>query len=117
MADGFSAKLDFTGRVALVTGGASGIGFAVASQLGELGARVTIADLDIDGANTAARRLSASGVDAMAVNVEVRDPDETAFTAVFLASEQARYVTGHILGVDGGFLAAGVMHRKDNQSR
>lgn len=24
---------------------------------------------------------------------------------------QARYVTGHILGVDGGFLAAGVMHR------
>lgn len=38
-------------------------------------------------------------------------PDETAFTAVFLASDQARYVTGHILGVDGGFLAAGVMHR------
>jgi NAD(P)-dependent dehydrogenase (short-subunit alcohol dehydrogenase family) len=38
-------------------------------------------------------------------------PDETAFTAVFLASEQAGYVTGHVLGVDGGFLAAGVMHR------
>ena len=38
-------------------------------------------------------------------------PDETAFTAVFLASEQASYVTGHILGVDGGFLAAGIMHR------
>ncbi len=41
-------------------------------------------------------------------------PDETAFTAVFLVSEQASYVTGHVLGVDGGFLAAGVMHR--NQS-
>jgi NAD(P)-dependent dehydrogenase (short-subunit alcohol dehydrogenase family) len=39
-------------------------------------------------------------------------PDETAFTAVFLASEEARYVNGHILAVDGGFLAAGVMHRK-----
>ena len=38
-------------------------------------------------------------------------PDETAFTAVFLASEQAGYVTGHVLGVDGGFLATGVMHR------
>jgi NAD(P)-dependent dehydrogenase (short-subunit alcohol dehydrogenase family) len=43
-------------------------------------------------------------------------PEETTFTAVFLASEQARYVTGHVLGVDGGFLAAGVMHRKDRQS-
>ncbi len=33
-------------------------------------------------------------------------PNETAAAAVFLASEQARYVTGQILGVDGGFLAA-----------
>ncbi len=40
-------------------------------------------------------------------------PEETAFTAVFLASEQSRYVTGHVLAVDGGFLAAGVMHRRD----
>ncbi|MEH6360456.1 MAG: 3-oxoacyl-ACP reductase family protein, partial [Amylibacter sp.] len=41
-------------------------------------------------------------------------PDETAFTAVFLASEQEGYVTGHVLGVDGGFLAAGVMHRHES---
>ncbi len=38
-------------------------------------------------------------------------PDETAFAAVFLASEQAGYITGHVLGVDGGFLAAGIMYR------
>jgi NAD(P)-dependent dehydrogenase (short-subunit alcohol dehydrogenase family) len=38
-------------------------------------------------------------------------PDETAFCAIFLASEQAGYITGHILGIDGGFLAAGIMHK------
>lgn len=39
-------------------------------------------------------------------------PTEAAATAVFLASEAASYVTGHVLAVDGGFLAAGVMHRR-----
>jgi 3-oxoacyl-[acyl-carrier protein] reductase len=38
-------------------------------------------------------------------------PDETAFAAVFLASREAGYITGQILGVDGGFLAAGVLQK------
>ena len=259
MSDHMSAQLDFTGRVALITGGASGIGRAVARQLCALGARLAIADRNTDAANAVAAEL---GTDrALALTVDVADPDsvnamtdtvaghfgqidilvhsagvgiergflettpeewqrlididlsgtfycaqaaarqmvprgygrivtlsstaglrggtgraaygaakagvvgltrvmavelashgitanalapgaietelvarmhsdqtrrvyragipldrygtpdETAFTAVFLASEQAAYVTGHVLGVDGGFLAAGVMHR------
>jgi len=40
-------------------------------------------------------------------------PEETASAALYLLSEEARYITGHILAVDGGFLAAGVMHKND----
>jgi NAD(P)-dependent dehydrogenase (short-subunit alcohol dehydrogenase family) len=40
-------------------------------------------------------------------------PEEVAAAAVFLLEETSRYITGHVLAVDGGFLAAGVLH-KDN---
>ena len=50
MVEHFTARLDFRSRVALVTGGASGIGFAVANQLAELGAQIAIADINIEGA-------------------------------------------------------------------
>lgn len=39
------------------------------------------------------------------------DPDEVAHAALYLASRGASYVTGHILAVDGGFLAAGVLNK------
>lgn len=38
-------------------------------------------------------------------------PDEVASAALFLATPEASYITGQVLGVDGGFLAAGVMSR------
>ncbi len=38
-------------------------------------------------------------------------PEEIADAAVFLCSDEARYVHGHTLNVDGGFLAAGLMFR------
>jgi 3-hydroxybutyrate dehydrogenase len=45
------------GRRALVTGGASGIGLAIARELAGRGARVTVADRDADGANRIADEL------------------------------------------------------------
>jgi NAD(P)-dependent dehydrogenase (short-subunit alcohol dehydrogenase family) len=40
-------------------------------------------------------------------------PEEVADAALYLASPGASYVTGHVLAVDGGFLAAGVLNKPD----
>jgi NAD(P)-dependent dehydrogenase (short-subunit alcohol dehydrogenase family) len=45
------------------------------------------------------------------------DPAETAAAAVFLASAESSYITGHVLAVDGGFLAAGVMYRANGAAK
>lgn len=54
-----SQQIDFTGRKALVTGGASGIGETTAKLLVELGAQVVIADLDRDKLGPALERTGA----------------------------------------------------------
>ena len=65
--------MTFQGRVALVTGAASGIGRTVALAFAARGARVVVADLDEAGAASTADAIRASGGDAFAVRVDVTD--------------------------------------------
>lgn len=59
------------GKVTIVTGAASGIGRAAAERFAQLGARVLVADLDVEGAEAAAREIADGGGDASAITVDV----------------------------------------------
>jgi NAD(P)-dependent dehydrogenase (short-subunit alcohol dehydrogenase family) len=66
------------GRVALVTGGGSGIGRAVCERLARDGAKVAVADLNEAAAESVAAAIRAAGGQASAVALDVRDPDQVA---------------------------------------
>lgn len=78
MAEALLSRFRVDGRVAVVTGGASGIGLAAGAALAEAGARVTLMDRDLPAAEAAAAGL-AGQVEAMALDVA----DEAAIEAAF----------------------------------
>jgi len=61
-AQAIATLYDLTGRIALVTGGAAGIGLAVARHLGAQGAKIVIIDNRSDELTTATRDLAAAGI-------------------------------------------------------
>jgi 3-hydroxybutyrate dehydrogenase len=65
-----SVQVDLTGRTAMVTGGASGIGRACAGRLAAAGARVVVLDRDESGAKEVAARIG-----GQAVGVDLADAD------------------------------------------
>lgn len=64
---------DLSGQVALVTGGALGIGQAIAFRLAEAGADLVIADVDLAAAQHTASQIASRGGRAQAVRADVRE--------------------------------------------
>ena len=71
-------QFDIRGRSALVTGAASGIGLAYAECMAEAGARVTLTDIDAEGAAREAQRLSDEGHEVRWTACDVGDLREVA---------------------------------------
>src|SRR5690348_15607673 len=72
------AALSLEGRVAVITGGASGIGRAAALQFAEHGARVVIADLDVERSHETLRAVEQRGGQASFRRTDAALPEEHA---------------------------------------
>jgi NAD(P)-dependent dehydrogenase (short-subunit alcohol dehydrogenase family) len=97
--------VDLSGRVALVTGGASGTGLACAQVLAANHAAVVVADRNVAGAEQAVRAIVAAGGNAVALAVEIGD---SAAVGVLVARTLERYAQIDIL-----VHCAGVSPRKN----
>src|SRR3954453_4055630 len=93
--------LDFSGKVALVTGAASGMGLATAQAFAAAGAAVVLADSKEDAVKAAAEKLSAVGHKALAVRCDVSDDAQVAAMVGRAVAELGR--------LDAAFNNAGVM--------
>jgi len=96
-------QLDFSGKVALVTGAAAGMGLATARAFADAGAAVVLADFNEDGVKAAAHKLVAAGHKALAVRCDVSDDEQVAAMVERAVAEFGR--------LDAAFNNAGVMAR------
>lgn len=97
---------DFTGRVAVITGAASGIGLGVAERFLAEGMKVVMADIEQQSLDREVRRLSADGGDVLGVLCDVRDPTSVSELA---ATTLSSYGAVHVVMNNAGVAPAGPM--------
>ena len=94
---------DFEGKVAAVTGAASGIGRAMADRWAGLGMRLALADIEVEPLEVAAAELRAAGTDVLMVPTDVSDGEQVdAFAAATLEEYGAVDIVCNNAGVGGG---------------
>ena len=86
--------MQFTDKVAIVTGAGGGIGQSYAEALARAGAAVVVADINIEGADRVVAGITAEGGRAIAVTVDVSDPDSAAAMAARASAGRAPAATG-----------------------
>ena len=96
--------LDFSGKVALITGGAAGMGLATARMFADAGASVVLADFKEHAVQAAAQSLVANGHKAIAIRCDVSDEAQVAAMVKRTVAEFGR--------LDAAFNNAAVMAHK-----
>ncbi|TFH27902.1 MAG: SDR family NAD(P)-dependent oxidoreductase [Myxococcales bacterium] len=96
----------FSGKTAVVTGAASGIGFALAERFASEGMRVVLADVEEAALQAAVKRITGTGASAIGVVTDVSKADDVAALA-----ERARSEFGgiHIACNNAGVFAGGLL--------
>jgi 2-hydroxycyclohexanecarboxyl-CoA dehydrogenase len=77
--------MNMKGKVAIVSGGAQGIGEGICVKLAQLGASVAVLDLNLEGAEAAAERITAAGNKAISIGADITQKnavDEAVATVV-----------------------------------
>lgn len=94
---------ELEGRVAVVTGAASGIGLGLAQRLGANGMKVVLSDIDETALHVAVEKVRADGAEAVGVLCDVRFEDQVAELADRTVREfGAAHVICNNAGVDSG---------------
>ena len=100
-------RREFSGRVVVVTGGASGLGAAYARRFARDGARLALLDVDGEKAAALAAELEGGGGQALGLGCDVRD--EAACTRAIEA-----VIAFH--GIRGGFGSSGLFFSCEGQN-
>src|SRR6185369_157017 len=90
------------GKVAVVTGAASGIGFALAERFAQSGMHLVLADIEATALDAAAERIGAHGVDTLAVVTDVSS--EPAVQALAAAAVE-RFGAVHLVCNNAGVVS------------
>jgi 3-oxoacyl-[acyl-carrier protein] reductase len=99
--------LTLTGLLAIVTGGAKGIGLGIARELSQAGCRVALWDLDEGALREAETELRAEGADVLSCRVDVTSVEEVERTVAQLVLDKGRIdILVNNAGIGGDRLVA-----------
>ena len=99
---------DFEGKVAFVTGGASGLGFALARKFGRARMKVMLADIEVDALENAVAELKKDQISVRGVECDVSDRTSVQRAA---ADTLAAFGKVHLVCSNAGVQCGGAIER------